>query len=93
MVGLRTCGLVSSKCGDDDWARSMSEDAWIDRYDVGRACLGALPPAADSDARYRKYHLVGAPGARKVFDVERTEAELGVRFTTEFDRRPGGRRD
>jgi hypothetical protein len=41
---------------------------------------------------YRRYHLVGAPAAREVFDVERTEADLGIQFTTEFDRDPAGKR-
>ncbi|MDA1258468.1 MAG: NAD(P)-dependent oxidoreductase [Chloroflexi bacterium] len=95
IVALRLGDIVDvslgrSKWGEDDWIRSLAEDAWIDRYDVGRACLGAL---ALKPGGYRRYHLVGAPGAREVFDVERAEADLGLRFTTEFDRRPGGERD
>jgi len=81
--------LGRPKWGDDDWERSMKEDAWIDRYDVGRAYLGALKLQMSG---YRRYHLVGAPGAREVFDVERTEAALGIQFTTEFDREPAGKR-
>jgi hypothetical protein len=94
VIGLRLGDIVDvklgrSKWGDDDWERSMKEDAWIDRYDVGRACLGALNLHMSG---YRRYHLVGAPGAREVFDVERTEADLGIQFTTEFDRNPAGKR-
>ena len=96
-IGLRLGDIVDveqgrSKWSDEDWERSMSEDAWIDRYDVGRACLGALSLPSAPDGGLRRYHLVGAPEAREVFDTERTEAELGMRFTTDFDRRPGGKR-
>ena len=94
VIGLRLGDIVDvklgrSKWGDDDWERSMREDAWIDRYDVGRACLGGLKLQMSG---YRRYHLVGAPGARDVFDVERTEADLGIQITTEFDRCPAGKR-
>lgn len=94
VIGLRLGDIVDvklgqSKWGDEDWERSMKEDAWIDRYDVGRACLGALELKMSG---YRRYHLIGAPAAREVFDVERTEADLGIRFTTEFDRDPAGKR-
>jgi hypothetical protein len=30
---------------------------------------------------------------RELFDVERTESDLGVRFATDFDRRPGSKRE
>lgn len=98
VIALRLGDIVDvmqgrSEWGDDDCERSMSENAWIDRYDVGRACLGALTLPRNSKGGYRRYHLVGAPGAREVFDVERTEADLGFQFTTGFDRRPGGKRD
>lgn len=97
VIALRLGDIVDvkqgrSKWGDEDWERSMREDAWIDRYDVGRACLGALSMPGSPEIGYRRYHLVGAPGALDVFDVDRTKAELGVQFTADFDRRPGNKR-
>jgi len=98
VIGLRLGDIVDvkqgrSKWGDDGWERSMHEDAWIDRYDVGRACLGALSMPSEPKGGLRRYHLIGAPGAREKFDVGRTESDLGVRFTTDFDRRPGSKRE
>ena len=78
------------KHGESAWKNSIETNSWIDRYDVGEACLRAL----EKDHRgWDVFHLIGAPEAKRIFDVSRTEACLGVQLTTDFDRRPGSERD
>lgn len=78
-----------SKHGEHSWDASMATDSWIDRYDVGKACLQLLE---QSNAGVRIYHLVGAPAARERFDIDRTTAALQLSLTTEIDKRPASRR-
>lgn len=83
IVVLRLGDLVDleracTKRDDADWRRSIAGDGWLHRYDVGEACLRAIEIAAPG---YEVFHLVGAPAARKTFDVARTEEALGLRFT------------
>ena len=61
-----------------NWKASMSRDGWIHRYDVGEACLRALTIEHQG---YDVFHLVGAPAAKKKFDIARAEAVLGLEFT------------
>ncbi|WP_281354892.1 NAD-dependent epimerase/dehydratase family protein [Chelativorans xinjiangense] len=75
--------------GPEGWNKSMRKHSWIDRYDVGRACLRALE---ENPQGFQVFHLIGAPEAKQVFDVARTEKSLGIQFTTEFDRRPAEER-
>ena len=78
-----------SKKGEDSWNASMATDSWIDRYDVGKACLQLLEkPKAGVEI----YHLVGAPSARERFDIDRTLAALQLSLTTEIDKRPASQR-
>ena len=61
-----------------NWKASLARDGWLHRYDVGEACLRAL---AIEHRGYDVFHLVGAPAAKKKFDVARAESVLGVQFT------------
>ena len=72
------------------WRRSMETDSWIDRYDVGRACLRALELKHQG---FEAFHLVGAPSAKDRFDVERTRRVLGIELTTDFDQRHSTERE
>ena len=67
----------------------MATDSWIDRYDVGKACLQLLE---QSKTGVEIYHLVGAPSARERFDIDRTLAALQLSLTTEIDKRPASQR-
>ena len=78
-----------SKHGEHSWNTSMATDSWIDRYDVGKACLQLLE---QSSAGVEIYHLVGAPSARARFDIDRTTAALQLSLTTEIDKRPASQR-
>ena len=79
----------TTKWSDKLWKRSMATGSWVHRYDVGEACVHAL----EVDHKgFDVYHLVGAPSAKKRFDVARAEGVLGIRFTTESDRRPASER-
>ena len=78
-----------AKFGEHSWNGSMATDSWIDRYDVGRACLQLLE---QSGAGVEIYHLVGAPSARGRFDIDRTIASLQLDLTTEIDKRPASQR-
>ena len=95
ILALRLGSVVDVKLGrnkhdESSWKNSMETNSWIDRYDVGEACLRAL----EMDHRgWDVFHLIGAPEAKRIFDVSRTEACPGVHFTTDFDRRPGSERD
>ena len=78
-----------SKFDEHSWNASMATDSWIDRYDVGTACLRLLE---QSKTGVEIYHLVGAPAARERFDIDRTTAALQLLLTTEIDKRPASRR-
>ena len=78
-----------SKHGDEAFHQAIANESWVHRYDVGQACLQALGiPHQGHDV----FHLIGAPSARKRFDVARAESVLDIKFTTEFDRRSAGER-
>lgn len=90
IVALRLGTIVDVKSGRkrhgglEGWHRTMNNHSWIDRYDVGEACIRTL----EKDHRgWNVFHLIGAPQAKQTFDIERTESCLGIQFTTEFDRR------
>ena len=70
--------LARTKRDAANWEASMERDGWLHRYDVGEACLRALEIPHHG---YDVFHLVGAPAAKKKFDVARAEAVLGLSFT------------
>ena len=71
-------GLARTKRDEANWKSSMGRDGWVDRYDVGEACIRAL----EIEHRgYDVFHLIGAPGAKRRFDVARAESVLGIEFT------------
>jgi hypothetical protein len=52
------------------------------RYDLADACLSSVEmPRAGFDI----YHVVGAKRASERFDIERTEKELGLKFSARFE--------
>jgi len=55
---------------------------WVCRYDLATACVKALHL---STLGYTAFHVIGATEARKHFDIERTETELGFVFETRFE--------
>ena len=67
----------------------MSGDGWVHRYDVGEACVRALDV---EHAGLDVFHLISSPLAKRRFDTARAESVLGIKFTTEFDPRPGSER-
>lgn len=81
--------LGHAKHSEESWKESMATDSWVDRYDIGEACLQALDI---EHSGFDVFHLVGARSAKKRFDVARAEDVLGVRFTTAFDRKPASER-
>ena len=78
-----------NKHGEEAFQQAMADESWVHRYDVGLACVRALEIPHRG---YDVFHLVGAPSARKRFDVARAESVLGIEFTTQFDRRSAGER-
>ena len=70
--------LARTKRDAANWKASIERDGWLHRYDVGEACLRALEIPHHG---YDVFHLVGAPAAKKKFDVARAEAVLGLEFT------------
>ena len=78
-----------SKWDASSWHNSMRTGSWIDRYDVGLACVKALGLGLQG---HQVFHLVGADSARTRFDVERTEMALGIELTSDFDRRHASER-
>lgn len=96
IIAFRLGSIVDVKLGRKrqggavGWNKSMKNHSWIDRYDIGAACVRAL----EKDHRgWDVFHLIGAPEAKQIFDIARTEICLGIQFTTEFDRRPDCERD
>lgn len=98
---LHGMDVISLRCGDildlrtglgkreGHWDMSVRTGSWIDRRDIAEACLRCLEI---EHTGYDVFHLVGAPSAKRWFDVARAEALLGMTFTTEFDRRPADER-
>jgi nucleoside-diphosphate-sugar epimerase len=89
IIALRLGDILDLKRGltkwdKNFWNQSMENGTWIDRYDVGRACLQALEI---EHAGFDIFHLVGAPSASRKFDTASAESILGIHFTTEFDPR------
>lgn len=78
-----------NKHGDEAWKQALAEESWIHRYDVGEACVRALEI---DHMGHDIFHLVGAPSAKKRFDVARAEDVLGIELTTQFDPTPAGER-
>ena len=70
--------LARTKRDAANWKASIERDGWLHRYDVGEACLRALEIPHHG---YDVFHLVGAPAAKKKFDIARAEAVLGLQFT------------
>ena len=76
-----------SKHGDEAFHQAIANESWVHRYDVGQACLQALGiPHQGHDV----FHLIGAPSARKRFDVARAESVLDIKFTTGIRSKIGG---
>lgn len=78
-VVLRAGHIVDGKEGVDMegtplQALDYCRGGWVCRYDLAEACLKAL----DFDGEgYQAFHVIGSRAARKHFDVERMENELG----------------
>ncbi len=75
---------------DEMWQESIDTNSWIDRYDIGRACLMALERDGQG---FEAFHLVAAPESRKTFDVDRSERALGFKLEQDFDLRPASQRE
>ena len=94
IISLRLGDIVDleaglSKWDAASWHNSMRTGSWIDRYDVGLACVKALGLGLQG---HQVFHLVGADSARTRFDVERTEMALDIKLTSDFDRRHASER-
>jgi nucleoside-diphosphate-sugar epimerase len=89
-VVLRAGHIVDGRMGVDPSDRSLSKleycrGGWVCRYDLAAACLKALEL---NTAGYTAFHIIGSAAARKHFDLERTETELGFTPAITFDQYP-----
>lgn len=94
VIALRLGDIVDvnlgrCKYGEATFDEAVARDGYIDRFDVGRACVSALEVEFHG---FEVLHLVGSPDAKRIFDTARTEAILNIEFTTEFDRRSASNR-
>jgi nucleoside-diphosphate-sugar epimerase len=85
-ITLRLGHIVDSKTRTDPKGRSLTDldyarGRWVCRYDVANAVLTALALPVTG---YHAFNLVGARQARLLFDMERTERELGYRCQADF---------
>ncbi len=86
-VVLRAGHIVDGRRETDLKGRPLStldycRGGWVCRYDLANACLKALESRKEG---YHAYHVVGSDGARRRFDIDRTETELGVVFCCRFE--------
>jgi uronate dehydrogenase len=81
-VVLRAGHIVDGRKQVDPRGRPLSEvdycrGGWVCRYDLADTCLKALELRRPG---YSTYSAIGSEQARKPFDIDRTERELGVSF-------------
>lgn len=90
---LRSGHIVDGRTGLDPEGRPLADltycrGGWIDRYDLARACLGAI----EGDLRgFRVLNVVGAGEGYERFDVARAEVQLGFQIVSRFEDFPPDR--
>lgn len=83
---LRAGHIVDGRTHTDSHGRSLNDldycrGGWVCRYDLANACQAVLE---HPQTGYRAYHIIGARPARKYFDVEQAELELGLAYQQDF---------
>lgn len=86
-IVLRAGHIVDGKKNIDPHGKSLEKveygkGGWVCRYDLADACLKAVETTKTG---FDIYHIVGARQASEHFDIERTEKELGLKFTMRFE--------
>jgi nucleoside-diphosphate-sugar epimerase len=86
-IVLRAGHVVNGRLGVDRRGRPLRtlqycRGGWVCRYDLARVSVKALEATLTG---YNAYHVIGSERARKPFDIERTERELGFVFENRFE--------
>lgn len=87
-VVLRAGHLVDGQQQVDPTGKALSEleycrGGWLCRYDLAAAVCQALE--LDTTG-YSAYHVIGAIGAEKQYDIEKTARDLAMTFESRFER-------
>lgn len=87
VITLRAGHIVDGRTHLDPHGRPLDSltycrGGWVCRYDLAEACFQALHLTQPG---FHTYHVIGARQARALFDIERTEKELGFVFQTHFE--------
>jgi nucleoside-diphosphate-sugar epimerase len=90
VVTLRAGYIVDGRAGVDAHGRPLEEldylrGGWVCRYDLADAVLRALELNLPG---YHAYHVIGSHEARRRFEIERTERELGMTINERFEQYP-----